>query len=264
MELYFNAEDLHDSSGEYIAWCDGMGTGQAMGSSLSRAAGFIFKLHRAFSDALERLPGDHKVRVYPLVDGMYVTTPDRKHFQKVLGDAFCSLAKEFIATKTFGQRFMVRGGIAYGATIHGSDVSEDAFVEKIGTPQETEKRAAFRTSHLNRLRSQLLLGAGLVPSYTSESFAPPFGFYVDDSALTVPQLVDTNDKWFSTKLWRWWDGDPDLKVVAQELWPILCTHYAEALKRSREIGYPIESVLRHKSWAEEYYQEFPPPSAAGT
>jgi hypothetical protein len=256
MALYFNSEFLPPLKGEYIAWCDGMGTGQALGSSLPRAANFIFKIHRAFSNALDPLPRGHAVRIYPLMDGMYVTTPDRRHFRQVLCTALCELAEEFINTKQFFHRFMVRGGIAFGATMHGSDVGEDAFVHGIGTPHETANRETFLLSHLNQSRSQLLLGAGMVPAYSAEALAPPFGFYVDDSALSIPQLVDPFDKGFHSKLWRWWFRNHPSESTAQQLWPALRSHYDEAVQRSREIGYPRESLQKHREWAIEYFREF--------
>lgn len=259
MALYFNSDYLPPLAGEYIAWCDGMGTGQALGSSLDRAANFIFKIHTAFSNALSRLPQGHAVRIYPLMDGMYVTSPERRHFEQVLRAALCDLVDEFISTDKFVHRFMVRGGIAYGATMHGIDVGEEAFVHGIGTPHEAANRQAFQASHLDRTRSQLLLGSGMVPAYSAESQAPPFGFYVDDSALVIPQLVDSQDNGFSSKLWRWWLRNHPSETKAQQLWPVLRSHYDEAALRSREIGYPRESLQKHRDWAIEYFREFPPP-----
>jgi hypothetical protein len=260
MALYFNAAALPPLAGEYIAWCDGMGIGQALGSSLDRAANFIFKIHGAFSNALGRLSPGHAVRIYPLMDGMYLTTPNRSHFQQALRAALCDLADEFINTKRFSHRFMVRGGIAFGATMHGSDVPEDAFVHGIGTPNESANREAFRSSHLNQSRSQLLLGAGMVPAYSAESLAPPFGFYVDDSALNIPQLVNPRVKGFPSKLWRWWSPNHHSKAKAQQLWSALQSHYDEAAQRSREIGYPKESIQKHRERAIEYFREFPSPN----
>lgn len=259
MALYFNSEALPPLAGEYIAWCDGMGTGQALGSSLHRAANFIFKIHRAFSNALSKMPQGHSVRIYPLMDGMYITTPNRRHFQQVLRDALCDLADEFIHTNYFFHRFMVRGGIAYGATTHGSDISEDAFMHGIGTHREAANRQTFCDSHLNESRSRLILGAGMVPAYSSESLAPPFGFHVDDSALSTPQLVDSLDKGFHSKLWRWWAPNHASTGIAQGLWPVLQAHYEEATRRAREIGYPKESIQKHRDLALEYFRESQPP-----
>jgi hypothetical protein len=151
---------------------------------------------------------------------------------------------------------MVRGGIAFGATMHGSAVHEDAFVHGIGTPHEMTNREAFRSSHLNQSRTQLLLGAGMVPAYSAESLAPPFGFYVDDSALSIPQLVNPLDKGFHSKLWRWWFRNHPSEGMAQQLWPALRSHYDEAAQRSREIGYPKESIQKHREWVLEYFREF--------
>lgn len=260
MGLYFNADLLPPLSGEYIAWCDGMGTGQALSSSLQRAANFIFKIHRAFSNALSRLPQGHTVRIYPVMDGMYVTTANRRHFQQVLRSALSDLATEFINTNYFFHRFMVRGGIAYGTTMHGSDVGEDAFIPGIGTHHEAADRQAFLGSHLYQSRSRLLLGAGMVPAFKAESQAPPFGFSVDDSALSSPQLVDPLDKGFHSRLWRWWSPNHPSTGTAEQLWPARQAHSKEATQRAREIGYPKDSIQRHLESAVEYFRQFQPPN----
>jgi hypothetical protein len=260
MALYFNSASLPPLAGEYIAWCDGMGMGQALGSSLERAANFIFKIHGAFSNALGHLPQGHAVRIYPLIDGMYVTTPNRRHFQQVLREALCELADEFVNTSHLLHRFIVRGGIAFGATIHGSDVHENAFVQGVGTPDEAVNRNDFRASHLNQTPSQLLLGAAMFPAYSAESLAPPFGFYVDDSALSIPQLVDPSDEGLDSKLWRWWFQNDPSEAMARRLSPVLQSHYAEAARRTREIGYPKESIQKHLDWAIEYFGGFQPPN----
>lgn len=260
MALYFNSEFLPPIKGEYLAWCDGMGTGQALGSSLHRAGNFIFKIHRAFWNAMGRLPDGHGVRIYPVMDGMYLTTPNRKRFQQVLRDALSDLASEFVATRDFFHRFLVRGGIAYGATMHGSDVSEDAFVRGIGTAHEEANRQDFRDSHLNRSRDRLLLGAAMVPAYAAESLAPPFGFYVDDSALSIPQLVDPLDKGFHSKFWRWWAPNHPSTAITRQLWPVLWAQFGEADRRAREIGYPKESIQKHRDLALEYFREFESPN----
>lgn len=68
--LYLNKNKLPVPRGEYVVWCDGMGTGQELNRNLDRSAIFVFKLHAAFSKASEGLLN---LNFYPVMDGMYIT-----------------------------------------------------------------------------------------------------------------------------------------------------------------------------------------------
>lgn len=97
--LYFDSKHLPVPRGEYVLWCDGMGTGQLLKRSLARAASIVFKIHQAFDIALRNTDA----RCYPLMDGIYVTTPDRNIMTKILEVAFSELACEFIHTRGTGK-----------------------------------------------------------------------------------------------------------------------------------------------------------------
>jgi hypothetical protein len=252
--LYFHSKHLPKPRGEYVVWCDGMGTGRALGTSLHHAANFIFKLHTAFDLALRALPNDHEVRVYPLMDGMYIAAPRRQHVEIVLRRAFSALADEFLSFPEFSRHFLVRGAIAYGITLHGEDIDEKAFIRP--GPGVNARHAEFADSHLNRTRARLLLSAAMEPAYKAESSAPPFGLYVHESALNAPQLADCNDCGFTSRLWRWWrSGDPSFDL-SRRLWPALTTYFEEAMRRPLETGYSPDSAKRHREWAAEYFDEF--------
>ncbi len=172
--LYFNSKVMGTPEGEYVLWCDGMGSGRALASSLDRAANFIFKLHQAFGLATEG-PGMDDVEVYPIMDGLYVTTSDRRKMEKIIKTAFLELAYEFIKSKN-EHRFMIRGGLAYGATLHGSKINEEAFEVNGQNKLEIKK---FKESH-----GKILLSPALKLAYDAERLAPPFGIYVDNSVLS--------------------------------------------------------------------------------
>jgi len=250
--LYFDADKLGAPKGEYVLWCDGMGTGRALVSSLSRAANFIFKLHRAFEIATT---GISNVKIYPIMDGVYVATSSQKDMRKIILKAFLELAEEFIrhSDDKILHKFMVRGGLAYGATIHGADINKNAFADE-------GHLAEFEGSKLDEIRSMLLLSSAMKAAYDAERLAPPFGIYVDSSALSIPQLVIERDKGFQTGLFRWWEDSylepsadvSDIWKLAQEVYK----HLEESRVRTLELDYPAESIDRHTRAAKEYFREY--------
>ena len=84
--VYFDSEFLPRARGEYIAWCDVMGSGRTLSRSLHQAANSIFKLHAAFSIAQNVSEG---IRCYAMMDGVYITCASREGIQKLLRQAFC-------------------------------------------------------------------------------------------------------------------------------------------------------------------------------
>lgn len=253
MGLYFNADQLQDARGEYVAWCDGMGTGSALSTSLKHAANFVFKLHRAFGNAVDSVDG---ARLYPLMDGMYVTSPSRDTIQSVIRAAYTDLAREFYAHKEIHKHFIVRGAVAYGATLHGADVPEEAFVHGIGSQHEKKNRKAFAESTMDSSRTTLLLSSAMATAYHAENSAPPFGVYVHDTALAIPQLVDQHDKGFSSRLWRWWRGNTASITVAKELAPALTSYFDKAEQCSKDLNYPLEAIKKHRESLPEYYGSY--------
>ena len=207
--LYFNPMHLPSLRGEYILWCDGMGTGQMLKRSLSRSAHFIFKIHQAFDIALRDTDG----RCYPVMDGMYITTPTRKSMIRIIEVAFCELAREFIHTKGTRHMFMIKAGLSYGATIHGNEIATEAFygVHQDGTTRSLEEH---EKSSIDYIRSRLLLSSAMEYAFQAERNAPPFGIFVHESAQNVPQLVDEEDKGFISNLYQWWRENEEAKQIA--------------------------------------------------
>jgi hypothetical protein len=191
------------------------------------------------------------------MDGMYITSPRRNEIQSVLSRSFIELAEEFLSRNEMIHRFLVRGAIAYGPTLHGSDIDERAFLPNANR----RARDTFNASQLNSTRQRLLLSPAMVSAYKAESLAPPFGIYVDASALSIPQLVDGADSGFPNIIWKWWRlGDRSFDVAGR-LWPELNRYYDEAVRNGRAMGYPQESAKKHSAWAAEYFREFDAPAA---
>jgi hypothetical protein len=122
MTLYFNAKELPESTPEYVAWVDVMGTQSVMSRSLSIAANFIFKLHTAALDAQKKTDGN--IHLYPVMDGLYASSSSQEAILYFLRSVFCKIAETLILEENNMYRFIVRGALAFGPIIHGKNVSE--------------------------------------------------------------------------------------------------------------------------------------------
>lgn len=246
--IYFNAEFLPEVRGEYIAWCDGMGTGRTLSRSLYQAANSVFKLHSAFSIAQSMSEG---VRCYAVMDGVYVTCASREGMCKVLRLAFCELGREFINKPGIKHMHMIRAGLAFGPVIHGMDVEERAFHGRYHG--YTITRDMFKNSQLSRIRHHILLSPAMVLAYRAEKFAPPFGIYVDNTAKCYQQLVNPADTGFESSLSQWWAGDPGAKQIARDLYKQIKFYLDKCETHSVGSEYPRERIRTHRELAEEYF-----------
>jgi len=247
--LYFNARKLQPPGGEFIAWCDCMGTGRCLSRSLHRAANSVFKLHAASSLAQSKTSG---VRCYPVMDGIYVTTPSRDTMNRFLQHTFCALAQEFVAGHGTAHMFMMRAGLAFGPTLHGADIPEEAFFGDFGDGRRID-RDSFQQSVLYEDRRQVLLSPAMVLAYKAERLAPPFGVYVDDSAKCYPVLSSEAGGSYISTLWQWWILDEDARKIATVLYDQISFYLDKAETHSVGMGYPIESIRRHRALAVEYF-----------
>lgn len=247
-KLYFNSQYLPVPRGEYVLWCDGMGTGRMLTRSLARTATTVFKIHEAFDIALRDTDG----RCYPVIDGVYITTPKRDNMLRILRLALSELAKEFILKRGTRHMFMIRAGLAYGATIHGSDVPPEAFYEVL-SDASSRSFEEHRASGIDEIRKSLLLSAGMVHAFLAEKNAPPFGIFVHESAQSVPQLIDNKDKGFISNLYQWWREDEEAKQIAVALSEQIRFYLNKSKIHSVNEGYPVESMERHMALVEEYF-----------
>ena len=221
--------------GEYVLWCDGMGTSRELNRSIVRAAGFVLKLHRAFAVARSEVP---TIQSYPVMDGLYVTTGSRDDLRRAVRLAFGQFARDFIEGHGTKNKFMMRGGLAYGPVLHGNDIPENAFAD---------------AEPIRESKSSILLSPAMVLAYRAESKAPPFGIYVDDSAKTFPVLTRPKDPGFISNLYQWWSGDEDATAVARELYEQIKFYLAKSKVHSVGMGYDIDRIAAHERLAEEYF-----------
>lgn len=225
---YFDAKSkVPDPTEEYVAWLDVMGIQSSMMRSLHASANFIFKLHVA---ALEQ--NKPSMRLYPVMDGVYVTTPDRDEMRSFLSEVFHRLAVCFNNETENKYRFLAKACVAFGPVIHGHGVSEHA--------------SSILKDNLG-YKDSILLGMPVVLANQGEKLAPPFGINLHYSALNMASRDET--KWSHT-WWPWFvfGSDP----VAQALKPNLDSYFDWCKNRAGVIGYDPARIKHHKAQAEQY------------
>lgn len=247
--LYFDSKRMPPPKGEFIAWCDGMGTGRCLSRSLHEAANSVFKLHSAFSIAQSGTTG---VCFYPVMDGVYITSPSRNTMNQVLRNAFCELAKEFVHRPGTPNMHMMRTGLAFGPVLHGGDIPAEAFFGTFKDGREIQAET-FEQSPLRQIRLQVLLSPAMVLAYNAEKCAPPFGIYVDDTAKSYPNLCPNSDGTYISNLFQWWIFDDEAREIATALYGQILFYLSKAETHSVGMGYPIEAIRRHRELAVEYF-----------
>lgn len=96
---YVDANAIPPASNEYVCWLDIMGTKNKMENSVMTCAIFIFKLHSAVLEAIEK---GCQIKTYPVMDGVYFTSEHKKDMEKALSYIFhslghCLLKKNFLS-----------------------------------------------------------------------------------------------------------------------------------------------------------------------
>lgn len=228
-QLYFDASKLPPTKAQFVCWLDVMGAREAMAQSLHRSANFIEKLHAA----VLRHP-KQSVRIYPIMDGAYITSESQDDLLGFLGAVFTDLAYSFATTEEPLHRFLARAAIAFGPVIHGVDVPEEASRELYGN---------------QRHRESLLFGIPMIQAYQGEHHAPPFGVFLHES---VRSFAPTRDRPLSGLWWRWHTYYPPGfldKFRAQ-----LREHYEWCLRSTYSLGYAEDRVRVHKKMAYEYFE----------
>jgi hypothetical protein len=229
--LFFNAAQLPAPTEEYVAWVDVMGTQASMSTSLRTAANFMFKLHiAAFQAPRERL------RIYPVMDGFYAAAPGKADMLNFLRAVFAALGHEFNVTEENRFRFIVRGGLAFGPSIHGVDVPA---------------AASTVVADARHYRDSILLGMPMVQAHVSEAEAPPFGLFVHESARAFAQVGQQplHDRW-----WRWDEfGNEGVQQTWAMLHGNLKAYFDWCTERSLRIGYALDRINAHRTMASQYF-----------
>jgi len=236
MPVFFDSQQLPTAQAEYVTWMDVMGIGPVMGRSLDISANFIFKLHLAALHAPSA-----SVRLYPVMDGFYASSPNQQTMLDFLTGVFEQCADTFISTPTTSSfhRFIVRGALAFGPVIHGHTVPNSA-AQPPGAP------ASIFTANAN-YKDSVLIGLPMVQAHLCEKLAPPFGLYVHESARSfAPQgQSPVHFTW-----WRWGShNNPYWSSLLREL----RNHYQWCKQRAQAIEYEEDRIEAHEKMVNQYF-----------
>lgn len=183
--LKFSSEHLQAAPHAYVAWLDLMGAQHSMSTSVQKSANFLARLHMAVERA--RLATDFKGRILPINDGVFITSNRKLEIVSMVGRAMILLAANFIATPRPHDRFLLRGGIAFGPVYFG-----DQLTDGVG-PRKFRESANFLDT--------LMFGPALIQAYQAEHIAPPYGIAVHESARA---FCPPDEGPFRMNHWMWW------------------------------------------------------------
>lgn len=226
--MTFNANLLPPATNEYVAWVDVMGIQSAMSRSISISANFIFKLHIAALNAQQ-----NDIKIYPVMDGFYASSPDKTKIVDFLRHVMNSVGKTFIETKEPLHRFIVRGALAFGPVVHGSEVP-------VTVDQGLEGHDNYKAA--------ILLGMPVVQANKAEGNAPPFGIYIHESARA---FCPTGNEPFH-HVWMKW-VNPNVADVWNQLLEKINEHYAWCNQRPNRLLYNPARITAHQQLANEYF-----------
>lgn len=166
-KIVINTDKMNPSE-EYVCWLDIMGTKSSMSESFEKSANFILRFHTVVLKA----GTTKKIRVYPVMDGVYVVVEQLENMIAFINRVMTGLAEVFLSEQN-NHRFIVKGALAKGTLQHGSQISS-----------EVSPVMASRVGY----KQHLLFGMPMIQAFNAEKNAPPFGIYIHESARTVKGL----------------------------------------------------------------------------
>ncbi len=232
--IFFDSKYLVNPHYDYVCWLDVMGTANQMLRSLPIAANFIFKLQCAVLEAAEEVAEGQGVRLYPVMDGVYITAERRMTLQRLLNQALCRLAITFLHEPVPFHQFLVRGAIAFGPVYHGCDL---------------DQRTSFVLKRHEGIRDSMLMGLPMAQAYRDEREAPPFGLAVHSSARGFAPDGDQPFRF----IWLDWFNYSDPKVDPAQMLAHLDEYFEWQLAHSTVTGYAEDRIRHHLKLVREYF-----------
>ena len=211
---------------EYVCWIDIMGTKNTMSESFEKAVNFILRLHECVINAVKSQPN---VNSYPLMDGVFITCPNKETICKIIDEVFTEIADHFISVNKNIYRFIIKGSLSYGFIAHGNSISNTVCSGIIADNDEYKKSIMF--------------GMPMIQAFTAEHTAPPFGIYIHESARQPKRIQGRyyhwkikQDKTFTKDLLK-------QKIISYFNW---CTHYSPSLEMD------TTKISMYKKLSEEF------------
>lgn len=232
--IYFNSRYFGEPDYNYVCWLDVMGSANQMLRSLPIAANFVFKLHCAVLEAADDLVSREGLYLYPVMDGVYITSQRRIPLQSLLNQALRRIIFTFMNEATPHHQFLVRGAIAFGPVYHGYALA----------PETTRVLEAH-----DRIRDSILLGLPMAQAYASEREAPPFGIAAHSSARAFAPEGDRPFRF----IWLDWFHGCTPPVDVPELLEKMNTYFKWQADHCNMTGYEPNRIDHHRKLAEEYF-----------
>lgn len=232
--IYFDSLYLGEPQSDYVCWLDVMGTTNQMLRSLPIAANFIFKLHCAVLEAYDALDSQSGVRLYPVMDGVYITSQRRNPLQVLLNQSLRRVVTTFLREEKCYHRFLVRGDVAYGPVYHGSDL---------------DPRTAHVLADHSEIRDSILMGLPVAQAYRTEGSAPPFGIAAHSSARAFAPAGDEPFRF----IWLDWFRSSRPRVDPALLLAKLNEYFDWQSAHCNMTGYEPARIGHHRKLAAEYF-----------
>ncbi len=241
---YFNGELLPQPNHEYVCWVDIMGMRNELEESIVTSANYIFKLQANIIESKEPFS---EIKVYPMMDGAYITCLNQQDMLTFLRRLFVITAQEFCNTTTIPYRFIIKASVSYGPIIHGCNVSTDT--------------NDFFKDEGEKTKNEVLVGIPMAQAFNHEHDAPPFGIYIDESA----RAFSPNGNPISHRWWRWYCGEEKFVVentvydgkkihaLATMLKEKGNEYYDYMKKHTYESKYELDRIQEHEMYFNEYF-----------
>jgi hypothetical protein len=168
-----------------------MGAGHAMSISTQKAANYLARLHMAIERSRQAI--DFNGRLLVVNDGVFIVADTKKSLISLMGRAFIMLAANFIATPKPQDRFLVRGGVAFGPVYFGEQIRAGISPKKFREDAE--------------ILNTVMFGPAIIQAYKAESAAPPYGVAVHESARSS---TNEGSSPFLMTHWPWWAPNEDV------------------------------------------------------
>ncbi len=211
----------------YVCWLDIMGAKAILSRTLVVGATFIARLHKISLNAQSTC--GNKVRLYPMIDGLYITCERKEDLESFLKMVFNNLKQIFIETPDIQYKFIVKASIAFGPVIQGFEIRDEEIVK-------------------GQYKESLLFGIAMVQAFEGEHEAPPFGVFIDESARA---FAPTTTSPYPVKWWTWFTQAQNNET--DKLLEQLKAYFDWCKKRSYAIDYPIGRIEHHLEQATQYF-----------
>lgn len=224
---YFHVTQIKDFEDRYVLFVDIMGMKTTMFRSFNRSTIFMGKFH----SCLSKLAKDSsEIVVFPVMDGAYVVAKEYDQIVEFIRNMYVRIARIFILTKNNSERFLIRGGLAYGPVVLGEDIT-GAVSPALGNEEQ--------------YKSKLLFGLPVILAYEGESKASPFGVYLDATIRIKMRNVVSGVR-------LKWCFCPSLQnKLAKEA----DSYFNWASQHAKELLYSEDRISAHHEMAKQFFNK---------